>query len=206
MLEQQYETKSNFIRALMLTFLLLHGMPAGQAPKSAQIARSADSNVENNSWQVIFFREIDERAKLANLDQLRDTILQADDLELRIWIGFGPVPLKGFVIKRRASEWSAIYLRSITPSVAHSDYKITLGRPKSGWDTFWKRLIDNEVLSMKSTMPSGWVDGESFVVEIKTRDSYKTYMIDNPELSKRTEGRRMIEIVRIIRGEFDIPK
>ena len=208
MINLHRRTKTNSLSSLILVFSIVHLISAGEARKhTEQDVGKVNSNVENLGWQEVFFREINQRTKLANLASLRDTDMDCNDLELRVWIGFGPVALKGFVINRRASEWSAIYLRSINPSVARSDYQKRLGTPKSGWNVLWKRLVGNDLLALTGTKQrSGWVDGESFVVEIKTAGSYKTYMYDNPELSKDPGGMKMLEIVRIVRDEFDIEK
>ena len=165
-----------------------------------------DSSVYNNRWEAIYFREINERARLAKLRDLRTAVLRNNDLELRLWIGFGPVALKGFVLKRRGSTWSATYLRSINRSVARNDYQKILAAPKSGWEGLWKRLDDNGVLTLPGAIESGVLDGESFVVEIKTGGSYRTYMYDNPEAKRSPEGRNIIEIVQTIRDEFDVPR
>jgi len=68
------------------------------------------ATVHVQAWQPIFFEEINNRAKFAKLASLRKVSLPEDDLELRIWIGFGAIPLEGFVIKRRSSRWAQCIL------------------------------------------------------------------------------------------------
>ena len=126
-----------------------------RSPQLGQRRDMGDSSDYNNRWKPFFFREINERARLAKLKDLRTAVLRNNDLELRLWIGFGPVALKGFVLKRRGSTWSAAYLRSINRSVARNDYQKILAGPKSGWEGLWKRLDDNGVLTLPGAIESG---------------------------------------------------
>ena len=207
MAKQQIQMTSRFARILFLTLMFLAPRTMDEMPSIAGQGRDReDLSVHNNRWEAVFFREINERSKLARLENLRTVVLQNGDLELRVWIGFGPVSLKGFVINKRGSAWSATYLRSINPSVSSDDYQKILAAPKSGWEGLWKRLSDDGVLTLPGSSESGWLDGESFVVEIKTGRTYRTYMYNNPEFKKSPEGRKIIEIVQTIRDEFDVPR
>ena len=207
MVKQLSRAKSHLVCTLILTLLLLALPPLDPLPTiSGQRRDMGDSSDYNNRWKPFFFREINERARLAKLKDLRTAVLRNNDLELRLWIGFGPVALKGFVLKRRGSTWSATYLRSINRSVARNDYQKVLAAPKSGWEGLWKRLNDNGVLTLPGATESGVQDGESFVVEIKTGSSYRTYMYNNPEAKGSSEGRNIIEIVQTIWDEFDVPR
>lgn len=198
---------SEYIYTLVLTLALLALAPIDCLHTiAAQRIDREDTRVDKDRWETIFFREINERARLAKLTDLRSTLLKNNDLELRVWIGFGPVALKGFVLKRRNSIWSATYLRSINRFVARNDYQKILAAPKSGWEALWKRLENHGVLTLPGASESGVQDGESFVVEIKTASSYRTYMYDNPVANGSPEGRNIIEIVQTIRDEFDVPR
>ena len=148
--------KSHLVCTLIPTLLLLALPPLDRVPTiSGQRRDMGDSSDYNNRWKPFFFREINERARLAKLKDLRTAVLRNYDLELRLWIGFGPVALKGFVLKRRGSTWSATYLRSINRSVARNDYQKILAGPKSGWEGLWKRLDDNGVLTLPGATESG---------------------------------------------------
>src|SRR5215203_3675981 len=95
--------------------------------------------VPNATWEPIFFKSIDERASLANLSSLR-VALQKDDLELRLWNGFGVTALEGFVLRRRSGQWSAIHVDGIHPKLPRAQYERHLSAPKSGWNECWRRL------------------------------------------------------------------
>src|SRR6185369_12431216 len=68
--------------------------------------------VPKAGWEQIFFEAINERTRIANLRSLR-VALPKDDLELRVWNGFGLTALEGFVLQRRGGKWSAVHLEGI---------------------------------------------------------------------------------------------
>ena len=47
-------------------------------------------------------------------------------------------------------------------------------------------------------------DGFSYVVEINHESTYRTYMYDNPSLSKCEQAKRMINIGNFIADEFNV--
>src|SRR5262245_5135906 len=73
-------------------------------------------------WEPIFFKAIDERAALAKLPNLRAIRLSNDDLETRIWIGFGLTALRGFDLNRSAGQWTGIYIQGIRPQLSPREY------------------------------------------------------------------------------------
>ena len=78
--------------------------------------------------------------------------------------------------------------------------------PKSGWDVAWQRLVDTGILTLpdaeKIDCRGGALDGMSYVVQYKLKNTYRTYMYDNPNYAKCDEAKQMIEINRIIAEEF----
>ncbi|HLN98459.1 MAG TPA: hypothetical protein VK208_08370 [Pyrinomonadaceae bacterium] len=177
------------------------------APKIEE-EKKVEPNAASGTWEPIFFSAIDERAKIAKLTNLRTAFLSNEDLELRVWIGFGLIPLEGFVISHRGEQWSAIHLRSIGPHLPKSRYQNVLPTPRSGWDHFWRRLTDEGILSLpdSSELKDEVMtrDGESFVVEIKWHDSYRAYHYQNPQSQKWPEAASMIRIAKVILEEFQI--
>ncbi len=166
------------------------------------------SITHEKAWEPIFFEEINERAKLAKLGNLRRATLPKDDLELRVWIGFGVIPLEGIIIRRRSGRWSALHLRSLTPHLARHNYEKALGVPKSGWDPLWQHLVREGILTLPDSSELKddvlVMDGESFVIEVNKGGSYRTYKYSNPDLQKWPEAKRITEIVQTILNEFDI--
>jgi hypothetical protein len=165
-------------------------------------------NVPKDTWESIFFEAIDERAKLSNLKTLR-LALPDDDLEVRVWHGFGLTALEGFVLKRTAGRWSAIHLDGITRKVGPAQSQRNLETPKSGWDACWRRLQDAGILTLPDAAAigcsAGVLDGMSYVVEYNYEGTYRTYLYDNPDYAKCNEAKRMIQIGNLISEEFALP-
>jgi hypothetical protein len=166
-------------------------------------------DIPKDTWEPIFFEAIDERAKLTNLKTLR-TPLPDDDLEVRVWHGFGLTALEGFVLKRTAGQWSAIHLDGITRRVASPESQRTLHEPKLGWDACWQRLQDAGILNLPDSAAIGCSaminDGMSYVVEYNYKGTYRTYLYDNPDYAKCNEAKRVIQIGNLIAEEFVLPE
>ena len=165
--------------------------------------------VPNTTWEPIFFRSINERASLANLSSLR-VALPKDDLELRIWNGFGLTALEGFVLRRSAGQWSAIHLDGVHPKLPREKYQKQLSAPKSGWNECWRKLVQMGIVTLPDAAEiqcsASINDGMSYVVEINHEFTYRTYLYDNPAYSKCVEAQRMISIANFIAEEFDLPE
>lgn len=162
--------------------------------------------VPDATWEPIFFREINERAGIAKLPNLRAAAVPNGDVETRVWVGFGLTALTGFDFKRTAGQWTGIYVRGIRPGLAKKDYQLNLKPPKSGWDAFWRRLTDAGFLSLPDAKAidcsSGALDGVAYVVEMNLDQKYRTYMYDNPQVAECPEAKRMIAIMDVLYDEF----
>ena len=147
---------------------------------------------------------------MANLEPLRAAALQGNDMEVRLWNGFGLTPLEGFILRRTAGQWSAIQLHGIHPRIPRNEYQTTLGPPKSGWDLCWQRLESAGILTLPDASAIGCTtmieDGMSYVVEFNVNATYRTYLYDNPTYAKCNEAKQMIKIANTISDEFDVPK
>ncbi len=163
------------------------------------------------TWEDIYFEPIIEREKTSKLKRLKSKSLPQDDIEIRVWSGFGITVLQGFILKRNSGEWSAVDLdwevsenrkgkRDLKPVDKNLD------APKSGWDAAWQRLVDAGILTLlaaeKIDCSGNTVDGFSYVVEYKLQNKYRTYMYDNPEYAKCDEAKQIVKINKIIAEEF----
>lgn len=164
--------------------------------------------IPNASWEPIFFRQINAVANFAELTNLRQSSLTEGDLEVRVWWGFGLEPLEGVTLKRVAGQWSAIHLQGDNYYEPQKAERIELRAPKSGWDTCWQRLVNAGILVLPDASQVqcnvGGLDGMSYVVEVNTNNTYRTYMYDNPYYARCNEARQMIEIGNLIADEFDV--
>jgi hypothetical protein len=181
----------------------------GVLPKLSNVPNISFPSPEksNFSWEDSYFEEIKE----FNLKRLKSKALHGDDFEVRHWSGFGIILPRGFVLIRTSGEWSAVSLnwefsenrqgkRDIKP------INKKLDAPKSGWDAAWQKLADAGILILpdaeKINCISGVTDGMSYIVEYKLKNTYRTYMYDNPEHAECEEAKRMLKINKIIGEEF----
>jgi hypothetical protein len=201
------------MKQLLLLILLLGATTnVAQSPKSEPVKFQQGKFkliVPNARWEPIFFQPINERANLANLSTLR-VALPKDDLELRIWNGFGLTALEGFVLRRKSGQWTAIHLDGIRSKLPKQQYQRRLPAPKSGWDECWRRLVEMGIFTLPDAAEiecSGLMhDGMSYVVEINHEFTYRTYMYDNPSYAKCEQAQRMISIANFIAEQFDVPE
>lgn len=168
----------------------------------------------NSRWESLFFDGIENKGGInqateaARLNRLREARLKKEDVEIRIWRGFGLSPLEAVILKRRDNQWSAQHLKTDN----HYDFaKVEvkeLNQPKSGWELFWKQIVDKEILTLPDASEincgDGGIDGISYVVEINQNKTYRTYKL-SPDYSnvKCREADQMEEIGNIIGEEFD---
>ncbi len=200
--------KSVFVVTLLLSpFLLMAEFQkgAGVTPPTSEFKLK----VPNDTWEKIFFESINERARIAHLGTLR-VALPKDDLELRVWNGFGLTALEGFVLRRHNGEWSAIHLDGIHSGLPKREYQKQLSAPKSGWDNVWRKLLEMGVTTLPDAAEigcsTGALDGMSYVVEFNYELTYRAYLYDNPSYARCEQAKRMIRIGNFIADEFGVPE
>jgi hypothetical protein len=166
-------------------------------------------------WVRIFFestglasKSINERTKEANLPSLRAILWPDDDLEVRVWTGFGLQGVDGLILRRSSNQWSAIYLHGMAQRPPFPNSQSSLGPPKSGWEPAWQRLSAAQIVTLPdaSTLECGdeGTDGTSFVVEINMNRTYRTYRYHDLDYMKCEEAKQMGRIGEIIADEFGL--
>ena len=197
---------------VLFTLLIASCSSSEQTPRNkatpAQERAEFQLNIPKDGWEPIFFEAINERAEIANLKTLRAGTLPENDLEVRVWHGFGLTALEGFVLKRAAGEWSAIHLDGIHARLPRSEYQKILQPPKSGWELCWQRLEEAGILTLPDASAigcsAGALDGMSYVVEFNSKRTYRTYLYDNPGYAQCNEAKQMIKIGNIVSDEFGV--
>jgi hypothetical protein len=201
------------MKVLVLLMVLTASCSSLQQTRSdktmpVQERKEVQLNIPKDGWEPIFFVAINERAKIANLKTLRADALPENEIEVRVWHGFGLTALEGFGLKRAAGKWSAIHLDGIHPRLPRSEYQRALQAPKSGWELCWQRLEEAGILTLPDAAAIGCSaminDGMSYVVEFNSKGTYRTYLYDNPSYAKCNEAKQMIKIGNIISEEFGV--
>jgi hypothetical protein len=198
----------NFLSILIVLAISCASLQQQRENKTAPPQRKElQLNIPKGIWEPIFFKAVNERAKLSDLKTLRRA-LPEQDFEVRVWHGFGLTLLEGFVLKRTHGKWSALYLDGISPGMPRNQYQRILRAPKSGWNASWDQLEDAGILILPDASAVGCSamdeDGMSYVVEFNRDRVYRTYMYDNPDDAKCDEAKRMIKIGNIIAEEFGV--
>src|SRR6185295_4527686 len=86
----------------------------------SQRSSSPLASVDYN-WKSGLFPFIHERMKIAGLQDLEASRLPPQDLEVRIWHGFGLIIPAGLVLKRSDGHWTAIHLASVSKKTHQRD-------------------------------------------------------------------------------------
>jgi hypothetical protein len=169
-------------------------------------------DASNADWEKYFFKEIDKRTKKAKLKRLRETEIAEDDIEIRLWLKppFN-IKLEGMILKRTKNVWSAVYLDSKYVSKRFIYPIIKYSEPKSGWEKTWQKLLNAEILTLpdaESIKCNHLVpDAETYIVELKKGDNYRTYKYDAPgslSLKNCRADDQIVEIYKTIFQEFGI--
>ena len=225
---------------IFLPLLLILLTACAEIPKMEPVVQLSpmpkielEKDIPNDSWVKIYFEGfetrrfdpsnlkkggeivkhsgLDEYARQNRLLVLRENILPENDLEIRIWVGFGLYGHDGLIIKRSSGNWSVVNLRQM---LCHIDERVddrgtySLEVPKSGWEAMWQKLVDAEILTLpdssKLKYEHGVLDGKSYVVETNSDYFYRTYHYGNPNYSELKEAKQMIKISEIIADEFGL--
>ena len=155
---------------------------------------------------LTYFHEIDLVARLSGQTDLRKDNLAKDDIEVRLWNGFGLKPLEGISLRRISGQWSAIHVKADNYFEPGRAERKDLPRPKSGWDGVWGRLITADILTLPDSSTTrcqlSGIDGMAFVVEINSDMRYRSYAYLHPDMADCKEATQMMKIFQIVFEEF----
>lgn len=206
---------------LLLAGLFVSGCserkPVSPSPSSPDLPPSPNQQANkampamNPGWIPISGGPI-EACLEANIPLLKDALREKNDLELRIWKGFGLqiTGLQGLILTRVEGTWEATHLAGYSPELKPGGGNlrqwIDLDEPRSGWDGLWRQLDDLDVLTLPDATQLegevGVLDGTAYVVELCADGTYRTYHYNNPSYQPWPEAKKMLAIDKLIRSEF----
>lgn len=193
------------VRILTATLTFVLGISAVVGWLFYRESQKIKVEVPDSRRSEIFFRVIDKTTEIGGLEQLRKVRLTGDDIEVRIWRGFGLGNLEGVILKSTNDQWRAFHVKAndyIEPQQA--DVK-ELNPPKSGWEFFWKNLTKQGLLTLRDpsevNCEDAGIDGTGYVVEINQNKFYRTYRMR--EGGECSGVRQMEKIDDLIGEEFD---
>lgn len=164
-----------------------------------------------------FYKLIKQKAAQLKLDSLEKGY---DSLQIRIWYDYSFLENQQLVVIKRVSQkWNCeLYTLKVDWNDS-SRYdkiisKIVIEKePISGWDNFTKQLLDLKIMSLPDMRKvPGYneiigADGNSFNVEIATKDKYRFYGYWEPgNFSQYWQAKNMEDILRLIEREFDFKR
>lgn len=174
--------------------------------------RNDDQDKLKNRYQM-FLQLLDRESAKLKMASLR-TRASDDATEIRLWVGFGLLFPRCVVIRRLQDRREAIFVGpSVIGDRAAMDRsgnvipaKKDLGVPKSGWpdlDQFLKQNgIDSTIALAPDVQSIAVPDGESIVIEAKSKDEYS--MTSFSVYSTSEDARKALEVCRHIEGEFEL--
>lgn len=162
--------------------------------------------IPNASWEKIFFKPIDVVTNVSDLQELRKTNHSKNDIEIRLWRGFGLSNLEGIIVKRIGEKWSAAHIKS-NHYIEITETEVTnLNAPKSDWNLFWNKINNAGVLTLPDASQincnTSGLDGIGYVIETNYQKKYRTYMY-SMSFSKCEEAKQLEKIGELIAEEFD---
>lgn len=184
----------------------------GLATICALLASAASSfavpekfDIPKQGWEPSFFETINALTEKTGWTPLRRSDLAPDTLELRVWVGFGRVPLQGFRLCRKSGVWTGNYVRD--GFAKEWSFENRSVKPADGWQALWQKIEKLGILTLpdSSTFPSDGryvSDGVCYVVESSDGRSYRTYMYNNPQEHNWPEGAKMISIAEALYEEL----
>lgn len=160
-----------------------------------------------SKWEEIFFRAINQNTNLVGIEKLREKHLSKNDIEIRVWEGFGLEPLEGMIFQKIDNVWSAHYVLELGTSDRPASRITQLPQqPKSGWDSFIQQISDEGIFDLPDATSIDCeyqvIDGRGYVVETYKNKIYRTYRYNELSENKCFEGKKMGKIVKIIADEF----
>lgn len=135
-------------------------------------------------WEPVVFGEysetskgLDNFAKLARFSPLRDELKYPDDIEIRVWRGFGLGNLEMVALRFHDEKWSGIY------AIADDHVNYTnvttkpLPVPRGGWKWFGEQLDQLGIYELDSAYYESCrqsIDGISNLLELSRNGIYRT--------------------------------
>jgi hypothetical protein len=202
-----------FFTALFITTIACHQNNTSENVQTNHIQQNISNNNNENkvkNWERIYFNSINEKLNDSKISSLQGKKIDAESLEIRIWVGFDESELKGIVLEKKNGNWTGFYL----PQKSKSAKKIVeIKLQKNGWQNFEGKLKENDFYNFPDITESKdnlYNDARCIVVEIKTSENYKNFMQiqhtdlkDYPEL-KSFHSTKLTDICKFIEKEFNV--
>lgn len=185
------------------------GVKPGLLPTLQTTQSAWRGNVAAATQSDIYRRALERESQNLNLENLSES--NSKD-EVRLWVGFGLITPRLFVLRRDGGIEKATYY-SIEPNPDKTvrprrgiKVALPLESPKSGWKDFRTFLKGNGVdapLQLTSDVESLVdPDSEAIVIEVRSARGYE--MVFFPKNTKSADGRKALGVCHKIESEFRV--
>ena len=169
-------------------------------PAAGQTCPTMDEFARADRSQDLLLEFARAYGRSAGLSDLSKGTKAANELEVRLWYGFGLTGVDGFVLRRMGDRWTG---ETVTPIGRTTCYERRPTR-QADWGVIWQQVRGSGLAGLPpkpSRDPKRLVlDGYSYVLEWWEGGRYRTFVYDNPDVFKTDEDLRMILIVRQLLG------
>ena len=168
--------------------------------------------IYQNGGVDIFYELAKTKQKQLGLDSIENGF---DNLQIRVWYDFALVrERKLVVITNKDTNWTAtVYDLQVdwdgkTETILSQ--KVKQVTPKSGWASFSKELLALKILTLPDQDDVkgyyGGTDGETYNVELATKNQYRFYGYWTPQLyqDKFWQAKNMVAILELFETELDV--
>ena len=153
-----------------------------------------------------------EMSKNERLSVLKEAKFAQDDLEIRIRKQSAWWKTRLFILKKVDDKWSAEYQKQVFydgTKKLKSVSKRKLNEPESGWEIFWQKIADEQLLKLSDGLENNGNDPcpdcGDYLIETKTAENYSIYVYTTPSSqSELYEARQISKISNIIAEEFKL--
>lgn len=204
---------SKYSNIYILTLMTLISIGCGKGARSVSNFNTLENPTKTTNNSLVQEKEgllnaLDREISQAGLRSLRKSKLESEDLEVRVWIGFGYPPLRGLILKKSNEKWVAEYLPPHRESETKTNSLRKLEAPIGGWTELWKKLETQDIFSNKDDSEVGAVepfeDSRMVIIESLIGKNYKTYSYNAPCYSKAEEAKKVINILKILEASFEV--
>ena len=135
------------------------------------------------------------------LGDLQARPMGADDLELRVWIGYGDgPPPAGLILRRTLGKWVAWHAQVTRVAVRESDDTLIVDQIARNADLekVWRDAVRAGVLALPPKRWKGIMDGGGYVIEVRRGNEYRASVIESVEPPEVYTDRQVKEIYNIV--------
>jgi len=140
-------------------------------------------NAPNGEWTFDLTRSWARRSQLGDL---QNRPMAPNDIELRVWSGYGEPPanspaFSGLILRREGGKWSAWRAEPTLAARPTDSLIVNKINTQADLAQVWQTAVAKGALKLPQRVPRKWgmMDGGSYVVEVRTGSNYRASSIED---------------------------